>query len=125
MADGEESSFDLCAESEIEEGGRRKFVVHGNEVLLVRIDGKISAVEPMCSHDGTDISRSKFDPVSGTLECPKHFALFDLRSGTPLRGPFGADGDTQPPLRLYKIKMESGRVKLEAKQDWGVISPDA
>lgn len=121
MNDDKESSFFLCDSNELHEGERRKFVVHGNEVLLVKLDGKIYAIEPMCTHDGTDISRGKFSPVSGTIECSKHFAVFDVRSGTPLRGPFGADGDTQPPLRLYSIKEDDGRVMLRAKQEWGVI----
>ncbi|TLY14685.1 MAG: Rieske (2Fe-2S) protein [Thaumarchaeota archaeon] len=114
-------SFSLCRTSELQEGERRKFVVNGNEVLLVKIDGEIFAVEPMCTHDGTDISRGKFDPVSGIIECQKHFARFDIRTGIPLVGPFGADGDTQPPLRLYKIRIENDYVHLEANQEWGVI----
>ena len=122
MSQARKSSFFLCKTSEIQEGQPKKFIVHGNEVLLVKIDGKIHAVEPMCTHDGTDISRGKLDPVAGTVECPKHYAMFDIRTGVPLLGPFGADGDTQPPLRLYKIKIESDSVHLEANQEWGVIS---
>jgi len=115
------SSFSLCKTSELQEGERKKFAVNGNEILLVKIDGRIFAVEPMCTHDGTDISRGKFDSVSGVIECQKHFARFDLRTGIPLVGPFGADGDTQPPLRLYKIRIENENVLLEADQEWGVI----
>ena len=122
MTEGKESSFFLCHASELREGERRKFVVLGNEVLLVKLDGKVYAIEPMCTHDGTDIARGKFSSVSGTIECSKHFAVFDVRTGTPLRGPFGADGDTQPPLRLYTIKEDSGRIMLEAEQEWGAIS---
>jgi 3-phenylpropionate/trans-cinnamate dioxygenase ferredoxin subunit len=113
--------FFLCNVSDLREGEPRKFVVEGSDVLLLKLDGQIHAFEPMCSHDGTDISRGKFSPQSGTLECPKHYAVFDVRSGTPLRGPFGADGDTQPPLRLYRIKIDSDRIMLEANQEWGVI----
>ncbi|MDA4126452.1 MAG: Rieske (2Fe-2S) protein [Thaumarchaeota archaeon] len=116
-----EGRFFLCKVSDLVEGEPRKFVVHGSDVLLLKLDGKIHAVEPMCSHDGTDISRGKFSQHSGTLECPKHYAVFDVRSGTPLRGPFGADGDTQPPLRVYRFKIDSGRIMLEANQEWGVI----
>ncbi len=116
-----EGLFFLCKVSDLVEGEPRKFVVHGSDVLLLKLDGKVHAVEPMCSHDGTDISRGKFSQYSGTLECPKHYAVFDVRSGTPLRGPFGADGDTQPPLRVYRFKIDSGRIMLEANQEWGVI----
>ncbi len=117
-----EKSFFLCKVSDIKEGESRKFVVQGNEVLLIKIDDKIHAIEPMCTHDGTDISRGKFNAVSGTLQCPKHYALFDVRTGVPILGPFGADGDTQPPLRLYRVTVESGNVMLEESQEWGAIS---
>ena len=122
MSQTSTSSFFLCKASEMAEGQMKKFIVHGNEILLIKIDGRIHAFEPMCTHDGTEISRGKLDLVSGTLECPKHYAVFDVRTGTPLLGPFGADGDTQPPLRLYKIRIESDSVLLEKNQEWGVIS---
>ena len=113
----------LCGENELKEGELRKFDVRGVDVSLLKLGGKIFAFEPLCTHDGTDISRGKFDRVSGTLECTKHFAVFDVRTGTPLRGPFGADGDTQPPLRLYRIAFDSGKIMLEANQEWGTIPP--
>ncbi len=120
------SSFFLCNTSDLHEGQLKKFVVKGYEVMLIKLDDKIHAIEPMCTHDGTDISRGKFNPVSGTIVCPKHSAMFDVRTGEPLLGPFGADGDTQPPLRLYKITIEdSGKVLLEVNQDWGIISESA
>ncbi len=109
----------LCSENDLQEGKPKKFVLDGPDVMLLKLSGQIHAFEPMCSHDGTDISRGKFDTLSGTLECPKHYAVFDVRSGTPLRGPFGADGDTQPPLRLYRITFDSGRIMLDANQEWG------
>jgi 3-phenylpropionate/trans-cinnamate dioxygenase ferredoxin subunit len=111
----------LCSEGDLQEGKPQKFVLDGTDVMLLKLSGEIYAFEPMCSHDGTDISRGKLDTSSGTLECPKHYAVFDVRSGTPLRGPFGADGDTQPPLRLYRITFDSGRIMLEANQEWGPI----
>jgi len=125
MSMSKESPFFLCKESELKDGESKKFVVEGYEVLLIKLDGKVHAIEPMCTNDGTDISRGKFNPFAATLECPKHYAMFDVRSGTPLRGPFGADGDTQPPLRLYRISVDSGRIMLDAKQEWGIISQGA
>jgi len=122
MSETEDSPLFLCNESDLQEGERRKFIVNGYEVLLVKLDEKIFAIEPMCTHDGTDIARGKFNTVSGELECPKHFAVFDVRSGIPLRGPFGADGDTQPPLRLYKFRNDNGKIMIEDEQEWGTIS---
>ena len=125
MSETKGPSFFLCGVDELNEGERRKFAVGSSEVLLIKLDGKIFAIEPMCTHDGTDIARGKFDPIPGTLECSKHFAVFDVRTGTPLRGPFGADGDTQPPLRLYEFSIDSGRIMLKAKQEWGIVSEDS
>ncbi len=125
MNEAKESSYFLCGVNDLHEGERRKFMVGSSEVLIIKLDGKIFAIEPMCTHDGTDIARGKFDPVPGTLECSKHYAVFDVRSGMPLRGPFGADADTQPPLRLYNISIDSGRIMLSARQEWGIVSEDS
>ncbi len=125
MNEANESSFFLCGVNDLSEGERRKFAVGSSEVLIMKLDGKIFAIEPMCTHDGTDIAQVKIHPVPGTLECSKHYAVFDVRTGTPLRGPFGADGDTQPPLRLYDFKIDTGRIMLSAKQEWGIVSEDS
>lgn len=100
----------LCQLDELGENSCRKFEVRGNEILLIRSSNDIYAIEPMCTHHGTDLSKGKLNPNGHTIECPLHGATFDFRTGTCLVGNYGADGDNFPSIRTYPVKIESGYV---------------
>ena len=115
-------SIFLCKTSEISEGRNKKFVISGNEIVLVKLDGKIHAIEPICSHLWSDLSHGKFNARARTVQCPLHGAIFDISTGAALMGPFGCDGDMLPPLRLYKFRIEQDSVLIDRRQEWGDIS---
>lgn len=77
------SSFQKVANiSEIPPGGRKPLIFDGRSVLLVRIGDAFFAVEDVCSHDGQPLTDG---PLHGqSIECPRHGARFDLRTGRPL-----------------------------------------
>ena len=53
--------------------------VNEKKILLVMIDGKVYALDSMCSHRGGPLEKGKL--VDYTIECPWHGALFDVRTG--------------------------------------------
>jgi DMSO/TMAO reductase YedYZ molybdopterin-dependent catalytic subunit/nitrite reductase/ring-hydroxylating ferredoxin subunit len=116
-------SAKICTQEDLEQSNVGiKTVVNGNEIFLVQNrDGEIYAIEPICTHMGTDISRGKFNCDAGTLKCPLHGAVFDVRTGNCLSGSMGCDGDTFPDARVYKIKVKEGAVFVERNQPWGSL----
>jgi 3-phenylpropionate/trans-cinnamate dioxygenase ferredoxin subunit len=60
--------------------GEFKVVWDGDVPIAVyNIDGELYAVEDTCTHDGGDLAGGE---VFGfEVECPRHGARFDLRSG--------------------------------------------
>jgi DMSO/TMAO reductase YedYZ molybdopterin-dependent catalytic subunit/nitrite reductase/ring-hydroxylating ferredoxin subunit len=112
---------ELCKVEALEKSRTVKAVVNGNEVLLLNSGGNIFAIEPICTHLGTDLSGGKFNPDAGTLRCPLHGALFDVGTGKCLSGSMGCDGDTFPDARTYKIIVNNGSVFLVRNQDWGAL----
>jgi len=71
--------------SEIAPGTTRRVVLNSIEILLCNVDGKIYAIEDVCTHDGGPLDQ-------GTLEgecvvCPRHGATFDVRTGDALTLP--------------------------------------
>ncbi len=71
--------------SEIAPGTTRRVVLNSVEILLCNVDGKIYAIEDVCTHDGGPLDQ-------GTLEgecvvCPRHGATFDVRTGDALTLP--------------------------------------
>lgn len=77
------SSFEVVASlADFGESDRIAVDYDGRAVLVVRADGRYYAVEDLCTHDGQPLTDG---PVSGhALECPRHGARFDLRTGKAL-----------------------------------------
>ncbi|MGC1379935.1 MAG: non-heme iron oxygenase ferredoxin subunit [Candidatus Baltobacteraceae bacterium] len=92
--------------SEITPGSTRRVVVRSMELLLCNVDGKIYAIEDVCTHDGGPLDQ-------GTLEgecvvCPRHGATFDVRTGDALTLP------AVVPLMTFDVSVEGDDVYVEA-----------
>ena len=113
-------AFQLCTLSALKESAAGlKFVVNGSEILLVKSGSKIYAMEPICTHIGTDLSRGKVNCDARNVKCPLHGAVFDLATGACLNGSYGCDGDTFPGIRTYKIRVKQDMIFVERDQEWG------
>src|SRR5215472_12650962 len=52
----------------------------GRAICLVRMeDGSLHAVDDACSHEGACLSEGEL--FEGSIECPLHGSLFDVRTG--------------------------------------------
>jgi 3-phenylpropionate/trans-cinnamate dioxygenase ferredoxin subunit len=92
--------------SEIAPGTTRRVVVNSIEILLCNIDGKIYAIEDVCTHDGGPLDQ-------GTLEgecvvCPRHGATFDVRTGDALTLP------AVIPLMTFDVTVQGDDVFVDA-----------
>jgi 3-phenylpropionate/trans-cinnamate dioxygenase ferredoxin component len=96
----------VAAEGEIPEGGV-KIVQAGSLFLGVYlIDGVYYAIEDRCSHDDGPLCEG--DREGFEIECPRHGAHFDLRSGKALTLPATEDVET------YPVTVRDGEVLVEA-----------
>lgn len=73
--------------ADIPTGGRIVVAVDDIEIAVFNVDNEqFYAVEDICSHDGGPLSEGALlDGVQ--VECPRHGARFDLRSGRALTMP--------------------------------------
>lgn len=83
--------------SEVPPGSKKVVDADGNEVLLCNSDGRIFAIENICSHaeERLDCGRMR----SGWIACPVHGARFDLASGEPLNPP------ATEPIRTFPVRV--------------------
>lgn len=94
----------VAAVNEIPEGGRKSLVLDDRSVLLFRIGNEYYAVEDVCSHDGQPLTEG---PLHGcAIECPRHGAKFDVRTGKPLCMP------ATEPIATYEVKVADGQIFL-------------
>jgi nitrite reductase/ring-hydroxylating ferredoxin subunit len=75
----------LCHLSEVPKTGEAVLrEVAGFEIALVNVDGEFFALDNRCPHTGGPLADGE---VNGAfLECPWHFAVFDVRTGSLVEG---------------------------------------
>ena len=83
--------------------GEMKFVVVDRaRVVLANVEGALYALRDMCGHRNAPLSRGK---LTGCLiECPLHFAQFDVRTGELV------DGPVSTPVPIYEVRVEGDTV---------------
>ncbi len=82
--------------------------VAGKRIALVRIDGDVYAVGDRCSH--AEASLSEGEVFDTEIECPRHGATFDLRTGEALTLP------ATRPVPTFQTKVEGGVVYLGVEE---------
>lgn len=97
---------DLFALDEIEAGTARKIDLQGHEIALVRIEDDVYALGDTCSHADVSLSEGFVEEDECAIECSRHGALFDLKSGEPLSLP------AIRPVPVYAVAVVDGRVQL-------------
>ena len=84
---------DVASIDQLPPGGRLDLVVNYVGILLFNLDGKICAIEDVCTHDGGPLAEGDLIlsedgyGASCQIECPRHGARFEICSGAVKRGP--------------------------------------
>ena len=99
--------IDVCALAELPPGRMRLVEWEDLEIGVFNCDGTLYAIEDRCSHDDGPLAEGLFDTSKCTVECPRHGALFDLKSGKPLTLP------AYQPVDTFKVIVEDDTIKLE------------
>ena len=74
---------------EIPPGAMKCVALDGQRVLLANVDGSFHAISDICGHRNAPLSRGRL--TGQIVECPLHFAQFDVRTGKLVDGPVSAD----------------------------------
>lgn len=78
--------------------------VEGEELVLIRQDGTVHAMEDRCSHE--DFPLSEGEVLDGQIECALHGARFDLESGSPKALP------AVKPVKRYECRVEGDEIQV-------------
>ena len=85
--------------------GRTKVVpVNGKEIALCNVGGTFYAIDNICTHDGGSLDQGHLE--WNVVECPRHGARFDVRTGRALCLP------AVLPVGTYKVVVEGDDVKV-------------
>ena len=87
----------VCAQAELLPG-EHKVVWDGDVAIAVfNIAGELYAVEDVCTHDGGDLATGELQ--GHEIECPRHGARFDVRTGAVLCPP------AYEPIAKFPVKI--------------------
>ncbi len=92
----------LCTENEIAEGTVKTFKVEDKAIAVARYEGVLYAVDNICTHDEGELGAG--DVVKGQIQCPRHGARFDLKTGNATQMPAVIG------IKTYRIKIENGDI---------------
>jgi len=78
--------------SELPRGVMTWVALDRERVLIANVDGCFYALQDSCGHRQAPLSKGTLE--GHVIECPLHFARFDVRTGKLLSGPTAADVPT-------------------------------
>lgn len=92
----------VCNENEIEEGKLKEVDVDERPIALAKFQDIVYALDNICTHDGGTLSQGVV--VKGQVQCPRHGARFDLKTGAVTRMPAALA------IGAYEVRIENGEV---------------
>ena len=80
----------------------------GFPIALAYVNGKVFAVDDMCTHE--DASLSKGSLHDECVTCPLHGSRFDLATGEAL------DEPAEDPVKTYPVKIDGDAILIKLNQ---------
>ncbi|MCA9948102.1 MAG: non-heme iron oxygenase ferredoxin subunit [Anaerolineales bacterium] len=95
---------------DIPPGERLWYEFEEETVVVFNIGGTFYCIADLCTHDGGPLEDGELDGCE--VECPRHGACFDVRTGKALSLPATSAVPT------FAVKIEDGDIYVESPDDW-------
>ena len=92
--------------SEVPPGSSKVYEVGDRTVAVCNVDGDLYAVDDVCSHDEGSLDQGELEGFE--IECPRHGARFDVRSGEVKALP------AVVPIETFKVRLQGDDIEIEA-----------
>lgn len=100
----------VAREEAIPPGARLHFELAEESVIILNIGGEFYCIADLCTHDGGPLADGEVFECQ--IECPRHGARFDIRTGKVTRLP------ATDPIPTYPTKVEDGLIYVEEPEYW-------
>ena len=105
MLEGEELEYVTVASvDELGNGERIIVEIDGEPIAVFNIAGMYYAIMDVCSHDDGPVAEGVMDDYD--IECPRHGAKFDIRTGKALTLPAVVD------IPAYPVRVEGDEIQI-------------
>ena len=102
--DGPDDWTAVLDDAELADGQMRCVEADGTAVMLARSGGELCALSDHCSHRGGPLHEGKLE--NGTITCPWHDSVFDVRDGALIHGPAAY------PQPAWETRVRDGRIEV-------------
>lgn len=90
--------------ADVPEGQAITVEVGKKRIALANVNGEIYALDDVCTHDGGPLGEGYLDGYN--IECPRHGAMFDVRTGKVTRLPAAY------PVKTYQVRVEGDEIQV-------------
>ena len=90
--------------ADLKSGDRRIVEIDGQAIAIFNIAGTYYAIADVCSHDDGPVAEGELHDYE--IECPRHGAHFDVRTGKVLSFPAIID------IPAYPVRVDQGTIWL-------------
>jgi 3-phenylpropionate/trans-cinnamate dioxygenase ferredoxin subunit len=95
---------DVAKADEFGPGEYRVVDIDDVEIAVINCEGCFYAIEDVCTHDGGELTGGEIDGCQ--IECPRHGARFDIKTGEALTPP------AYEPVASFPVRIEDGVVQV-------------
>ena len=81
--------------------------VDGKRVALCNVNGEFYAIDDVCTHDGGPLDQGVLE--GDRVECPRHGAKFDVKTGRAVVLP------AVRPVKTYPVAVDGDEVKVRVE----------
>ena len=91
--------------SEVPPGTAKVYEVGDRAVAVCNVDGEFYAVDDVCSHDEGSLDQGELEGYE--IECPRHGAMFDVRTGAVKALP------AVVPIDTFSVRVQGDDLEVE------------
>mgnify|MGYP003752494679 CR=1 FL=1 len=93
------------AVNEVPSGTVKVYDVDGREIAICNAGGDLFAIDNVCSHDDAPLDQGEL--LDFEVECPRHGARFDIRSGEVTEEP------AYLPIETFKVRVSGDHIEVD------------
>lgn len=90
--------------NDVKKGKVKTFSVNGHRIAVCNVEGTFFATQDLCTHDNGPLGEGELWDYN--IECPRHGARFDVRSGQVTALP------AIRPIKTFPVRVEGDNIQV-------------
>jgi 3-phenylpropionate/trans-cinnamate dioxygenase ferredoxin subunit len=95
----------VCSKAEFKRDGGKAFRIGDLRLAVFRSEGSFYATSELCTHEDESLAEGWLEGCN--VECPRHGAMFDLRTGEAISLP------ATDPIRTFLVELRGDDVMVQ------------